>query len=80
MNGLEKSITFSLSDVMVKPATARSAFWKICEDRFVEREREREKVNERQEKTTTNGQVGVQNRRTNVALFLFKMFIWMMKN
>lgn len=31
-------------------------------------------------KTTTNGQVGVQNRRTNVALFLFKMFIWMMKN
>lgn len=26
MNGLEKSITFSLSDVMVKAATARSAF------------------------------------------------------
>lgn len=26
MKGLEKSITFSLSDVMVKPATARSAF------------------------------------------------------
>lgn len=27
MNGLEKSMTFSLSDVMVSPATARSAFW-----------------------------------------------------
>lgn len=29
MNGLEKSITFSLSDVMVKAATARSAFCRI---------------------------------------------------
>lgn len=28
MNGLEKSITFSRSAVMVRPATARSAFWK----------------------------------------------------
>lgn len=26
MKGLEKSMTFSLSEVMVKPATARSAF------------------------------------------------------
>lgn len=50
MNGLEKSITFSLSDVMVKPATARSAFWKICEDRSVVRERESERENERKEK------------------------------
>lgn len=29
MNGLEKSITFSLSEVMVKAATARSAFCRI---------------------------------------------------
>ena len=47
MNGLEKSITFSLSDVMVKPATARSAFWRIDKDRevvkIVEEERERER-------------------------------------
>lgn len=28
MKGLEKSITFSLSEVMVKPATARSAFYR----------------------------------------------------
>jgi hypothetical protein len=28
MNGLEKSITFSRSAVMVRPATAKSAFWK----------------------------------------------------
>lgn len=33
MNGLEKSITFSLSDVMVKAATARSAFCEIDTDR-----------------------------------------------
>lgn len=33
MNGLEKSITFSLSDVMVKPATARSAFCGIDKER-----------------------------------------------
>ncbi|TNN81743.1 hypothetical protein EYF80_008189 [Liparis tanakae] len=34
MNGLEKSITFSLSDVMVKPATARSAFCGVDEERW----------------------------------------------
>ena len=28
MKGLEKSMTFSLSEVMVKLATARSAFWR----------------------------------------------------
>lgn len=33
MNGLEKSITFSLSEVMVKPATARSAFCKEKEEK-----------------------------------------------
>lgn len=37
MNGLEKSITFSLSDVMVKPATARSAFCRIDKERWVDR-------------------------------------------
>lgn len=32
INGLEKSMTFSLSDVMVKPATARSAFCRVDKD------------------------------------------------
>ncbi len=30
MKGLEKSMTFSLSAVMVRAATAKSAFWNIC--------------------------------------------------
>lgn len=38
MKGLEKSITFSRSEVMVKPATARSAFYR-------RRERERGMIN-----------------------------------
>ncbi len=61
MNGLEKSITFSLSDVMVKAATARSAFCRIDKDRKVDREswgRERDKGSGGEsERETISGQV-----------------------
>ena len=43
MKGLEKSMTFSLSDVMVKPATARSAFCRAVDRHREGEEREREK-------------------------------------
>ncbi len=45
MKGLEKSITFSLSEVMVKPATARSAFYRERKrDKETQTETERERV------------------------------------
>ena len=49
MKGLEKSMTFSLSEVMVKPATARSAFCLHEKERERETEREREGEEEKRE-------------------------------